>query len=386
MPSRFVGVLGLCVAAGPVLYPAWLAVATRRTAPAEPPEPPSWPELSVLVPAYREAGVIAGKVADVLANGYLGPLHVVVVAEDEETAQAAKATCARVVSPAARLGKAEALNRAVAAAAGEVLVLTDANTLLRPGSLAALARWFADPRVGAVAGEKQVVGRGESAYWRYESWLKRRESRLGSTVALVGELAAVRRRLWRRLPADVSVDDLWIALDVLDSGHVVRYEPAAVAFETPDDGWRPTWERRTRVVAGTFDLLWRRRALLVRPNQVTAQLWGHKLLRQSLGPVAHLLLLGIAARHARASLLARTVVAGHLVAGAGGVALLAGRPVPRALAVPGQLLFLQAVAIGGLLRYLRGDRPALWQKPPRRTSLPRLDGGPGAPVLGRAAR
>ena len=81
--------------AGHVLYPAWLAWRTRggRGRVSMPPEtgkPQEAPDLTVLVPAYREAGVIAAKIEDIRANGYPGELDILVVADgDPETADAA---------------------------------------------------------------------------------------------------------------------------------------------------------------------------------------------------------------------------------------------------------------------------------------------------------
>ncbi|HYN89398.1 MAG TPA: hypothetical protein VER55_12755, partial [Ardenticatenaceae bacterium] len=237
---------------------------------------------------------------------------------------------------------------------------------------ASMVRWFADPSIGAVAGEKQVEGQGEGLYWRYESWLKRREFRLGTTVALVGELAAVRRSRWQPVPVDVAIDDLWIALDALEGGSRVAYEPDAVAVELAGASGRDTWERRTRVVAGTFDLLWRRRRLLVRRDLVAAELWGHKLLRQSVGPLAHTLGLALALRRSRRSIIAASVVGAHGVGLATVLAMLAGRTLPRIAAVGGEVLFLHAVAVAGTVRYARGDRPAIWSKPERTGELPHL--------------
>ena len=320
----------------------------------------------MVVAAYLEADVIAGKVADTLANGYPGPLEVVVVADDPATAEAARAAGAVVVASAARRGKSAALGHGVAAATGDVVVLTDANTELEQGALAALARWFADPHVGAVAGEKAVRGGGQGAYWRFESWLKRCEDRLGGTVGLVGEVAAVRRSAWRDVPAHVAVDDLWIALDVLEQGLRVAYEPQARAFEDASATAREEWERRTRVVAGMLGVLAERRGALLRADAVAAQLWGHRLVRVSAGPLAHAALLVLAAQRAvrpgAGRVPAALFVAGNAVRRRG------GRDRPRAvlpgpLAAAGWVAFLQAVGVGGTWRWLRSsDSGALWPK------------------------
>lgn len=315
--------------------------------------------------AYREAAVIEAKVADTLANGYAGDVDVLVVADDELTAAAARRTPARVIEPGARQGKAAALNLGVREATGEVVVLTDANAFLAPGSLAAMVRWFDDPTIDAVAGEKRVAEEGEGAYWRYESWLKEREFAAGTTIAVVGEVAAVRRSAWRDIPPDCAVDDLWIAFDVVEGGGRIAYEPAASASEDPNERLADDWERRTRILTGMLDVCWRRRALLGPSSPIAVQLWGHKVLRSTVGPLAHLLLLLRAVRAARHSPLAALFVLGHALAGGGIAARASGRPVPKPLRPAAQVALLQAVALGGMARYLRGSRPALWPKPER---------------------
>lgn len=361
------GVLVLLASTGHVVYPVLLHLRTRKLDDEVPPVPLMWPPLTVVVPAYREQWVIAAKVADVRANGYPGALEVVVVADDDATSAAAAATGVRLVSTGQRRGKAEALNRGVAAATTDLVVLTDANTVLAPGSLAAMARWFDKPSVGAVAGEKTVAAGGEGVYWRFESWLKRRESRTGATIGLVGELATIRRSLFRPLPTDVAVDDLWLALDMLEQGVRIVYEPAARAAEEAASGWRDDWERRTRVVCGVIDVCWRRRHLLLHaPGTVASQLWGHRLVRCSVGPVAHLLLMVVAARAACRSRLAALTLAAHAI-GTLAVVRTQRRTCQSGLErLAGQALYLQAVGLGGLSRYLMGDRPALWPKQVRR--------------------
>jgi len=361
--------LALVAGSGHVLYPAYLYLCTRRLRDEVPADPADLPPLTVIVPAYLEASVIPAKVTDLRANGYPNRLDVLVVADDPATTAAAGATDAVVISHDRRIGKAGALNRGMAAAMTDIVVLTDANTSLQTGSLAAMAKWFGDLTVGAVAGEKSVTAGGEGAYWRFESWLKRREARSGATFALVGELAAVRRSAFRPLPLDLAVEDLWLALDVLEQGLRIVYEPDARAQEDAPPNWADDWERRTRVVAGVLDVLWRRRHLMAPGGGMLAvQLWGHRLVRSTLGPVAHLALVLLALRSSPRSGLARIVVVAHLAGVFAAVRThrrIARNPLERLV---GQAILLQAIGLGGFLRYLRGDRPALWPKPPRRAT------------------
>lgn len=363
--------LGALSAVGHVIYPVALGIATRgrRATPAAAPTavPAQLPGVSVVVPAYLEQHVIAAKVADIEHQAYAGPVEVIVVADDPETYAAARRTDARVLHSGVRLGKSTAVNRGVRAARHEIVVLTDANTVLHPHALSALVRHFDDPQVGAVAGSKHVSdAAGQGFYWRFESWLKQRESLLGTTMGVVGELAAFRCAAFRPLPDRLVGDDLWLALDFIEQGWRVVFEPAARTTEDGSPRLSVEWERRTRIVAGTIEVIWRRRRLLVPGRSPVAwQLWGHKLLRSTVGPVAHVALLALAARTAPQSRLARAVLVGHVIAAGGLLRVAGGGTLPAPLQVPAQVLFLQAVALAGFSRYLRGDRPALWPKAER---------------------
>lgn len=362
-----VTLLAASAAGGHLVYPALLWLLAGRRRPPEPPEPSSWPFLTVLVPAYKEAGIIAAKVDDVGANGYPGELEVLVVADDDETAAAAQATPARVIAPGVRMGKAQAINLGMELAAADIVVLNDANNRLVPGSLAALARHFDDPAIGAVAGEKvEEDAGGEELYWRFESWLKQREWALGTTIGVSGELVGVRRKVWEPVPFDISSDDLWIALDYNDRGHAIAYEPTARSIDPPYGAAGERWERRTRMLAGSLFVFWRKRPLLAPARGVLAlEIVGHRLWRSTLGPLSHLALVLLALGHAKRSRLAALFVAGHSVGAAALVWRESGRRLPGPLAGGAQVLYLQVVALGGMLRAARGDRVLQWAKAAR---------------------
>jgi cellulose synthase/poly-beta-1,6-N-acetylglucosamine synthase-like glycosyltransferase len=330
--------------------------------------PREWPGVSVVVAAYREQSVIAEKVSNTLENGYPGSIEVLVVVDDPETAAAARTTAARVIEGTERKGKASALNTGIRESTFPVIVLTDANAMLDPGSLERLVRWLDAPGTGAVAGEKRLAaGESQGMYWEFESWLKRREVRFGTTISVTGELIALRRAEYRAIPPDVSVDDLWIALDVVEDGGRIAYEPLARAHESAAISPRDEWERRTRIIAGALDVAWRRRRLLAPgTGGVAPQLWGHLLVRSSPGPISQLLLLARALSASRRSRVARLFVAVHALA-AFSLALDArGKRLPAPARLGAQVLFLQSAGVGGTIRWARRRaNPELWPKPER---------------------
>ena len=379
-----VGALVGAAAAGHLLYPAWLAWRTRggrgRTGAAPPPlGPDTAPDLTVLVPAYKESGVIAAKVEDLHANGYPGSLEVLVVADgDPETAAAAEKAGARAISGPDRLGKSQALNRGFAEASTPIVVISDANNHLAPGALAAVVEHFVDPEVGAVAGEKveDDGGGGESLYWRFESWLKQREDRLGSTVGLIGELSAIRAEAWRPIPQDVAIDDLWAGLDIIEQGYRVAYEPRARALDPPaavtrrpvgapdaqrlgraaraDPPPRPTAavgrRRRRGTVGASDDPLHGEPAGPCRPAGRRRVQGAHEPAGPGLPPCQP----GCLRRLGRGRNQGRGADGGRV-----------GRAMPLGVltavtAGAGQVMFLQGVALGGMVRYARGDRSTMW--------------------------
>jgi cellulose synthase/poly-beta-1,6-N-acetylglucosamine synthase-like glycosyltransferase len=358
--SRREAILWGCAgAAGWVLagYPAVLAALPRRP----------WrrdaaaiPRLSLVVPAYREREALARKLAALEAVDYPRERLEVLVAVDADPALVAVASDAwpdaRVLFAAQRKGKAAALNRAVAAATGDVVVLTDANNVLDAASLRAAAQHFADPGVWGVAGRRGERG---SAYDAYEELLRRLETRSGSVAAASGELFAVRRERIPAFPEEVVNDDLWLLCRLVQGGGRVIFEPAASSVEPPLPAAAEV-ARRSRIGAGRLMLL---RELRCLPVGFGWRLLSHKHGRLALPFLLVLILtlsLSLAGRPGYRAL-AGVQVAGYAL----GLPALAGRtpagPLGRACRASGQfLLGNYAVAIG-VVRALRGRQSARWE-------------------------
>ena len=157
-------------------------------------------------------------------------------------------------------------------------------------------------QVGAVAGEKleDDGGGGESMYWRFESWLKRREDRLGTTIGLIGELSAIRAEAWRPIPGDVAIDDLWAGLDIIEQDYPGGLR-AGWGAGTSRGSLADQWERRDRNVSGALHVLVRRRRQLRPSAAVAAEPAGIAWHASPVSPLAHLALLALSANKMRSS-------------------------------------------------------------------------------------
>ncbi|MGE5185285.1 MAG: glycosyltransferase family 2 protein [Acidobacteriota bacterium] len=243
------------------------------------------PTVSIVVAARDEAAHLRGKLASLLAQDYPADKLQIIVVSDGST----DATDAIVRSFADRgvvleripaSGKPRALDRGVARATGELVVFCDARQHVDRGAIRALVRPFADRDVGAVSGELHLPrDKGPGLYWRYEAFIRAQESRVYSLVGATGALYAIRRALYRPLPADTLVDDMFTPLQIVLRGYRVVLEPRAALY---DSEAAPAGEfaRKARTLAGNFQLLRQLPAVLdPRRDRVLFQLVSHKLLR-----------------------------------------------------------------------------------------------------------
>ncbi|HVA63809.1 MAG TPA: oligosaccharide flippase family protein [Terriglobales bacterium] len=360
----------------------WRPYAGRRT----PPEAPAaaWPRLSVIVSAHNEAAHIEARIRNLWAQRYPPARVEILVSEDgsdDGTAARVAALAAgggpmrlRLLSAPQRLGKAAAINRAAQAAAGEILVFTDANNEYAPEALRRLAAPFADASVGAVTGRKAVaastgVGGGESVYWRYEGWLTACEAATGTTVAAYGEALAVRRECFVPLPTAAMVnDDLYLGLQVLAQGRRVLAAPEARSCEHGAADDAAEWERRRRMAVGHWAALaevdWRQL-----PAVNLCKVLFHEILRPLSGlALATALLAGLAllaapaaalGGAARALALAQAAALGAVAAV--GLARRCGLRLGRAEA-PYFFCLALAAALAGGWRYGRQGQTPLWRR------------------------
>ncbi len=265
------------------------------------------PTITMVIAAHNEAANIGAKLDNVLAMDYPREQLEVIVASDgsnDGTNEIVRGYAEQNVRLLAlpRQGKAPALDAGVAAAQGDILVFSDANSMYHPQSLRALARPFADPEVGGVAGNQVYIaepgegltGDGEQSYWSFDRKLKQSQSASGNAISATGAIYAIRRSLFRGVPVGVT-DDFAVSTDVIAQGYRLVFAPDAIAYEPVASTGGIEFGRKVRVITrGLRGVLIVRRELLnpLRFGFYAFQLLSHKVLRRLVAfPLLLLLLL-----------------------------------------------------------------------------------------------
>ena len=180
------------------------------------------PETTLLIAAYNEEKCIAEKLENSLALDYPREKLQIIVAADgssDRTPEIVREFSDRGVELAyipERGGKMAAINRAMQSVRGDIIVFSDANNMYEPQAIRILMAPFGDAVVGATTGAKLIVQDGrrlsaaEGLYWRYESWIKENETIVASCSSAVGEMLAVRRKLFIAPPKEIINDDHYV--------------------------------------------------------------------------------------------------------------------------------------------------------------------------------
>jgi poly-beta-1,6-N-acetyl-D-glucosamine synthase len=281
-------VLVLYIYAG---YPLLLVLLSRlRSAPRSFPE--YLPTVTILIAAYNEEKALAGKLENTLSLEYPRKKLQVLVAADgstDHTVEIVRSFADRGVElshSVDRAGKMAAINRAAPLAWGEILILSDANNQYNADAIKALVAPFQDKSVGATGGAKHILegdsplGDSEGMYWKYESWIKKQETRLGCATAAAGEINALRRRLYVPPPPDTINDDFFLMMQVLRQGYRMVYVPEAKSSERISISEVDEIERRARIISGRYQTIARSADIL--PFQRPLWVWqiiSHKFMR-----------------------------------------------------------------------------------------------------------
>jgi cellulose synthase/poly-beta-1,6-N-acetylglucosamine synthase-like glycosyltransferase len=320
------------------------------------------PAVSVVVAAHDEEAVIERRLENLLGLDYPPERVEIVAASDasgdrtDELVEAIARREQRVrLIRCGRGGKVAAQDRAVRETEGEVVAFSDANAIWAPEALRRLVRSFADPSVGYVCGRLVLTdaegSNREGAYWRVETWLRGRESALGSVTGGNGAIYAVRRSDY------IEVDprfghDLSLPYAMVQRGRRAVYDSDAIAFERPTPAIETEYRRKVRMFEHCWLIVLRGKMLRSLPPLYLVQIVSHRHLRYASGLV-HLLLLGtnvvlVAQR-------ARVVYDATLGVQVAFLALAAARA-----GLPRYYVLITWATVVALWNYLRRGVPATW--------------------------
>lgn len=228
------------------------------------------PKVSVIIAAYNEEKVIEEKVRNLLELDYpKDKLEILIGSDgsDDHTVELAKKAAQGYeiirVFDLPRGGKVTVLNALIKEATGEILLFSDANTMLDKDAVKNIVKHFADERIGCVSGQLRyridaTAGEGaksEGVYWKYENWVKEQETKIGLLSGANGALYAIRGNILNSIRNTVINDDFYVSTYVLQAGYNVVMEKDAVAYEMPNDSFDSQFKRHIRDGAGHYQAL-----------------------------------------------------------------------------------------------------------------------------------
>jgi peptidoglycan-N-acetylglucosamine deacetylase len=240
------------------------------------------PRVAVLIPAYNEEKVIVRTIRSVLNSDY--PHLRIIVIDDgsaDRTFEVAREAYPEEIAAGmltvlrkANEGKAEALNFAVSDLREEFYVGIDADTVIAADAISKLVCHFADPLIGAVAGNAKV-GNRVNLWTRWQALeyitsqnFERRALDLFDVVTVVpGAIGAWRTDAVHQgggYPVNTVAEDADLTMNLLEQGYKVIYEDRALAFTEAPATARGLMRQRFRWSFGTLQAVYKHQAAFLK--------------------------------------------------------------------------------------------------------------------------
>jgi cellulose synthase/poly-beta-1,6-N-acetylglucosamine synthase-like glycosyltransferase/peptidoglycan/xylan/chitin deacetylase (PgdA/CDA1 family) len=236
--------------------------------------PPVTEPVSVLVPAYNEAKCIESTVRSLMASDH--PIEVLVI--DDGSSDGTARIVENLGLPNVRVvrqlnaGKPAALNRGVANARHDLVVMMDGDTVFEPSTVRELVQPFGDPRVGAVAGNAKVGNKDTLiGAWQHIEYVmgfnldRRMYDVLQCMPTIPGAVGAFRRSALERVGGmsdDTLAEDTDITMAIHRDGWRVVYAEKARAWTEAPESVQQLWSQRYRWSYGTMQAIWKHRRAL----------------------------------------------------------------------------------------------------------------------------
>jgi cellulose synthase/poly-beta-1,6-N-acetylglucosamine synthase-like glycosyltransferase len=335
------------------------------------------PTVTLIIAAYNEEKTMREKLKNTLKLDYPEDSLQIIVASDASTDKTDDivreyASYGIVLNRQdKRRGKSAMLNDTVLRLAkGEILVFSDATTILKQDAIKRVVENFSDPKVGAVCARivfvnaaDSFVAQSEGLYWRYEEKLRDLEGQVGVLPFVSGAFYGLRKELYMPVAPHLP-DDSVSPLGVLEKGYYVVFEPEAIAYEKGPTTWESEFRVKSRGVVRELASILSFKSLLnpLRHPIVCLSLFCHRLLRWSVSLclasafVVNFFLVGEPLYTVTFGL----QITFYFLAAIG--YLSRRRPKqPRLLFLPFYYLMVNLAALWGIAQFIYGKRQATWQ-------------------------
>ncbi|WP_433370822.1 bifunctional polysaccharide deacetylase/glycosyltransferase family 2 protein [Actinoplanes sp. CA-142083] len=232
--------------------------------------------VSVIVPAYNEKEGIEAAVRSLAGGDYPGGIEVVVV--DDGSTDGTAALVERMALPNVRVvrvpngGKSNALNTGIALAKHDLIVTVDGDTVFEKDSIRMLVQAFADPGVGAVAGNVKVGNREKMvAAWQHIEYVigfnldRRLYEVLDCMPTVPGAIGGFRREALAAVGGisdETLAEDTDVTMALCRAGWRVVYEERAKAWTEAPATLEQLYRQRYRWSYGTMQAMWKHRRAL----------------------------------------------------------------------------------------------------------------------------
>jgi poly-beta-1,6-N-acetyl-D-glucosamine synthase len=346
------------------------------------------PEITVLIAAYNEENYIEEKIVNTLQLDYpTNKMSIFIVTDgstDSTPELVKKFHAVKLFHEPQRKGKIHAVNRVMKMVETPIVIFSDANTILNKKSLRNIVRHYQDKTVGGVAGEKRIFkksednasGAGEGLYWKYESFLKKKDAEVYSIVGAAGELFSVRTALYEEPAENMIIEDFYLSLRIAASGYRFMYEPEAYAMETASANVEEEWKRKVRICAGGFQAMGRLSYLLnpFRYGILSFQYISHRVLRWTLAPLFLPLILlanlwlAITGNPLYIAILIAQI--GFYALAAMGYSLKDKHISIKGFFVPYYFAMMNMAVFAGFARFTKGRQSVVWEKAKRASMTP----------------
>ena len=265
-------------------YPSLMAVAALKSKPKNK-DYSHQPSVSIIVPTYNEENVIAKRIENLVELDYPKDNYEIIVVDSgsaDNTTEIVEETIKehakdkpnlRLIKEEERKGKASAINLGKKHAEGEIVLITDANSIFDKKVMKEMMPHFKNLEVGAVSGRyfisnpDKTLPSSESFYWEIEYITLLGESFLDSISTVIGTISAWRKELMNFRSKTIS-EDLDMTIQVRRNGYKIRYEPEAKVYEpsatTPEDQIK----QRKRTSLGTIQNMFKHLGYFLPPRDL----------------------------------------------------------------------------------------------------------------------